>query len=131
MRRYDATDLAILAALRKDSAQRLLTYATNTGIPKSTLHERLHKLLRSGVRCVPLVRWDKLGYPISVVFFVPHEPRLAEHPCVNNAQHVAPNLLMLECVFASMKDVEEFKELLKAARYFTVVETLKREGFVP
>jgi hypothetical protein len=30
-----------------------------------------------------------------------------------------------------MKEVEEFKTHLRAARYFTVVDVLKKESFIP
>jgi DNA-binding Lrp family transcriptional regulator len=128
---YDRVDKRLLAALRRDSMKRLLEYSTETRTPKSTVHQRLRKLLREGVRCTPLLDWPKLGCPLTVCFYVPYNEELIAHPCINTAQRVSPHLLYLECIFSSIKDVETFKERLKAARYFTIVEVLKREGFVP
>lgn len=128
---YDEIDRKIVASLRKDSSKRLLSYSAETGIPKSTLHERLRKLCNNGVRCIPLVDWQKIGYSINVVFIVPAEKSIITHPAVNSCQHVTPDLLLLDCLFRSMKDMEEFKEHLQAARYFNVIEVLKKEGFVP
>lgn len=128
---YDEIDQKIITAMRRNSCQRLRKYVAETGIPKSTLHERIRKLCASGVRCVPVIDWAQLGYPLSVLFFVPYQQEILDHPAINTAQHVSPDLLLLECVFCSMRDVEEFKDHLQAARYFTVIEVLKKEGFVP
>jgi DNA-binding Lrp family transcriptional regulator len=127
---YDDNDKKLLAALRKDSQQRLVDYALITGMPKSTVHERLQKLFRS-VRCTMLCDWQKLGYNITICFFVPYNEQLTHHQSVNNAQQLAPNMLYLECVFSSLKEAEEFKSHVASAKYYSVIEILKKEGFNP
>ena len=131
MTTYDRTDRRILSALRKDSMKRIVTYAQETKIPKSTVHQRLQKLAANGIRCTPLLDWSKLGCPLIVCFYVPYDEKLLVHPCINTAQRLSPQVLYLECVFATMKEVEAFKEKLRIVRCFTVVEGLKKEGFIP
>jgi DNA-binding Lrp family transcriptional regulator len=125
---YDKIDARIIAALRENSCGRLHELCGATRIAKSTLHERLRKLVDGGVRCVPIIDWQKLGYPLNVIFITPCQKELADEPCVNLCQHVSPNLLLLECVFRNMEEFESFKSKLKYARFFPVVQVLKREG---
>jgi DNA-binding Lrp family transcriptional regulator len=129
---YDDKDIRIISALRRDSYQRLADYTAATGVPRSTLHERLRKLQQGGVRCTPLLSWERLGAPIHACFFLPYNEELVQGPEVNNAFRLAPSNLFLECLFTSMKEAEEYREKLgSAARMFLVVDVVKREGFVP
>jgi DNA-binding Lrp family transcriptional regulator len=128
---YDATDKKLVTALREHSARRLHEYAALTGIPKSTVHERMHKLQRSGLRCVPLVHWHALGQPITVCFFLPYVETVLEHPSINTAQRLAPNLLFLECIFPSLAAYEAFRQLYPSAKGYFVLNVLRRESFVP
>ena len=66
-----------------------------------------------------------------MVFITPYKESLWEDPCVNTCQHISPDTLLLECVFADMKEAEQFKARMHLARFFTVVDVLKREGFIP
>jgi DNA-binding Lrp family transcriptional regulator len=125
---YDAIDRKILVELRNNSRESAAMYAKRTGIPKSTVHDRLQKLSKS-VRCVPILHLPAVGYCITVCFFAPYSESLAQFPCVNTAQRVAPNLLYLECVFSSMKELESFKQEHRLAKSFMVIDVLKKEGF--
>ncbi len=131
MKPYDKTDRKLLQALREHSGKYLFEYSARTGIPKSTIHERLKKLSQQGLRFVPLMHWQKIGYPIEVIFLVPFDARLLDESCINNAQRVSPNLLLLHCLFPTLGAVEEFKNRLHLARFFLVIDTLKHEGFLP
>lgn len=127
---YDELDQKILSLLRSNSRTGALDCARILGVPKSTVHERIAKLLRAGVRCTPLIDFGKLGYSVAVIFITPFQKELVEHPSVNTAQQISPNLLYLECYFTSFAELESFKEGLHAARFFHIVDTLKREGML-
>lgn len=123
---YDKLDRRIISALQENSSGKLRDLCGVTSIPRSTLHERLHKLMDTGVRCVPIIDWQRLGYPLNVIFIVPFDAKILQHSSINNAQHVSPNLLLLECVFRNMEELDAFKATLRYARFFPVVSVLKR-----
>lgn len=130
MVRYDRTDRVLLAVLRDNSCRHLHEYACATGIAKSTLHERLHKLARSGVRFVPLIDFARAGYAIQAIFIIPYADDVVCAPCVNNASRIAPNHLLVHCVFASVRELEAFREQIGARSYYTVVDALVQEHFM-
>lgn len=128
--KYDEIDEKLLRAMRVDSRAKLLEYTSATGIPKSTVHDRVRKLTRSGVRCTALLHWEALGCPFRAFALLPLDETLAQHACVNSCVRLAPEHMMLECIFATALSFEEFKAA-HPGKWYPVVATIKREGFAP
>lgn len=128
---FDHIDAALIAELRRDSRERITTLAKKLGIPSSTVYDRLVKSKKLGVRFTSIIDWTYLGCSLTVCFVTPYDTSLAEHPNVNTCVRISPDALFLECVFSSMLEIERFQQAIPGAKLYPVVETLKKEGFVP
>jgi DNA-binding Lrp family transcriptional regulator len=128
--KYDDIDVKLLQAMRSDSRAKLLEYTQRTGIPKSTVHDRVRKLSSNGVRCTTLFHWESLGCPFRAFFIIPADETVLEYPCVNSCVRLAPEHYLLECFFSTALAFEEFKAA-HPGKCYPVVATLKREGFSP
>lgn len=130
-RDFDAIDVLFIQSLRRDGRERMVTLAKRANIPSSTAYDRLVRLRKLGVRFVPLIDWSYLGCSLTVCFITAYNADLMNHPNVNTCVRVSPDALFIECVFASMLEVEQFQNIVSGAKIYPVVEILKKEGFVP
>jgi DNA-binding Lrp family transcriptional regulator len=130
-RAFDDLDARLLALLRRDARARIVDLAALLDVPTSTVHDRIARLGRLGTRWTALLDWESLGCSLTVCLVTPYDGSLATHPAVNTCVRLAPNVLFLECVFATMLELERFTAALPGTRVYPVVETLKKEGFVP
>jgi len=128
---FDALDAQLIAALRRDSREHLNTVAQRLGIPSSTVYDRIVRLKKLGVRFTSLINWSGLGCSLTVCFIAPYSEALANYENVNTCVRVSPNALFIECVFATMLELETFQQRIPGAKIYAVIETLKKEGFVP
>jgi DNA-binding Lrp family transcriptional regulator len=101
------------------------------GIPSSTVHDRLRRFRKIGVRYTTLIHWEAMGCSLRVCVLTSYTNvhKILNHPNVNNCFHVSPDLILIEGVFSSMMEIERFQSFLPSARLYTVVEVLKKEGF--
>jgi DNA-binding Lrp family transcriptional regulator len=128
---FDATDMLLLQELRRDARTRITTLAKRCSVPSSTVYDRIVRFKKLGVRFTSIVDWSGLGCSLMVCFIVPYSDTLASHPAINNCVRLSANALFVECVFASMLELETFHALIPHAKLYPVVEVLKKEGFVP
>ena len=128
---FDAIDIKIFAVLRRDARTRLTTLAKLCDIPTSTVYDRIVRFRKLGVRFTPLLAWSELGCSLTVCLVAPFNESLVQHANVNTCVRVSPNAMFLECVFASMRELDDFRTLVPHARAYPVIEILKNEGFVP
>ena len=142
----DKETLSVITHLRANARTTLTRLARASGIPVSTLFDRVRNLQDFGItRCAALLDFQKLGYGAQATIFL----KVAKEKRDELKQHLlnaAPvNCLwrvnngydfMVECIFRDLRDFEEFSDRLerkygvKAKEMHFVVEELKREGFL-
>lgn len=117
--RPDDKDIAILAELRRDGGLSEQKLAKKTGIPMTTVHNRLTRLKQSGVITQYTVRLDfaKLGQPITAYVLVKAAPQADQKALMEHISKL-PNIfevamvtgefdLMVKARVASMKALNE------------------------
>jgi Lrp/AsnC family transcriptional regulator, regulator for asnA, asnC and gidA len=117
------SDLRILQHLRENSRTSLTTISRKTGIPVSTIFDRIRSYESGFVhKFTALVDFSKLGYTVRANILLKIEPGhrekvkgyLMAHPRVNTIQRVNNGFdYAAECVFMSIKESEEFIEELE------------------
>lgn len=136
-----AKDARILKELRGDARKKLTDISRATGIPTSTVHERLKGFLQDGLRMVSILNYPQIHMPIQCWFLISTRKKdealqyLKELPfvnvllVVNNAADIA-----CECVFSTFKQqhntLEELKRFGKV-RVYPVIEEVGRELACP
>ena len=68
----DEKDRAILEELRQDAKKTTKTIAENTHIPRTTVHDRIHKMETSGVirRFTIVPNYETIGEPTTAFVFI-------------------------------------------------------------
>jgi DNA-binding Lrp family transcriptional regulator len=138
-------DLLMLAHLRNDGRMQLTEMSRKTGIPVSTLFDRMKSSDGFVKRHTCLLDFDKLGFHtrVNITLKVNKADRqavkdyLSKHPAVNMLYKINNDFdFMIEGIFRQVTDVEEFCEALEERfriddkKIFFVVEDVKREGFL-
>lgn len=72
----DEKDLLILRELRQDSKRTTKTIAERTGIPRTTVHDRINKLESGGVirRFTVIPNYELVGEPTTAFVFISYNP---------------------------------------------------------
>lgn len=139
-------DILILANLRKNSRAQLTKISKTTGIPVSTIFDKL-KAYKKGIitRYATLLDFPKLGFNTLAVLVlrVKKEDRealnqfLLTSPSVNTAFKINNGYdFLIEVIFKTMMDFEGFQEALddrftiKAKQVYYIIDDLKREDFL-
>ena len=141
-----AIDFEILAHIRRDAGKPVPKISKETGIPNSTIYEKINRQFRHIVkRRAALVDFSKLGFHSIVMFAIScregtrEEVRqfLIEHPRINTLHRINFGWdFLAEGIFRNLGEAEDFKAHLKEAfspsaiEGFSVVEELKREQFL-
>lgn len=137
-------ELEVLRALRENARETLTTISRRTGIPVSTLFDRLgeykQKLI---IKHTCLLDYTKLGYDLRVQLLVrlskgkeEFEQFMVQHLHVNTVYRINNGYdYLVEAVFRNMKDFTQFVQSLerfsiKERKEFYVLEDLKREAFL-
>ena len=141
-------DLKILSHLRKNARETLTRVSRDTGIPVSSVFDRLKRMEAIGVinRHSSLVDPEKIGISVRVILHIKTngnnqkgelEKWLAINPHVNNLAKINGEWsLMVEAWFRNIKDLEEFMEKFHndfkeiAFSVHHVMKDLKRESFL-
>ncbi len=139
------TDLIVLAHFRQDARCRLTTLSRKTGIPVSTLFDKLREYEPNIVpKTISLLNFEALGFTthVNVLIKAGKEERhlrehLLKHPSVNSLYKVHDGFdFLAEGVFRHLRELDNFVQQLKQqffARSIEVqylVDDLKREGFL-
>ena len=137
-------DLSIIRFLRNDARISLADISRNTGIPISTVFDKLNKFENNIIdKHVSLLNFNELGYALKVNFIIKCKDRdkiknfLVEQKSVNNLYRINNGSdFFVEAVFKDMNEMEEFSEKLEEIGVdkkdrFHVIEEIKRESFLP
>ncbi|MBL7050786.1 Lrp/AsnC family transcriptional regulator [Candidatus Woesearchaeota archaeon] len=136
-------ELLILSHLRGDSRKSLAEISRDTGIPISTIFDKLIKLEKGVImRYVSLLDFQKLGYGIKVNFMFKLDQDISEfkrflmmHKKVNSISRLSGDFdFLAECVFENMKELTEFSESLDKFKIsdkqeYHLIDEIKVEGF--
>jgi DNA-binding Lrp family transcriptional regulator len=138
-------ELLILTHLRADSRKSLTRISRETGIPISTIFDKVNKLGKSTIsKYSPLLNFQKLGFGLRVNLILKANDKrkqdlkdfLLKNQNVNSLLRLNNNFdFFIETVFRDMKGLEEFYENLKKFKIkkkkeFFVIEDLKKEEFL-
>jgi len=142
----DKEDTKIVAYLRENARIKLTQLARKTGMPVSTLFDRVHDLPGLGiVRLSALLDFSAIGFSTRATILMKagkdRRDALREHllkaQCVNTLARINNGYdFMAECVFRDLRELEEFCEKLEQAygakqrEVHFVIEELKRESFL-
>lgn len=142
----DKQELRVLSMFRSDARMNLTTISRMTGVPVSTLFDRLKKYEGTIIKkhtC--LLDFNKLGYELRVnmLLKVAQQNRdqlkeyLTKNQSVNSVFRVVGNGFdfIIECIFKNMGELQIFAESLekfniKARQDYYVLEDIKREEFM-
>lgn len=139
-------DTQIIAELRMNGRARSKMLSKKTGIPSSTIYEKItnHKPLISKYTC--LLNYSELGYSVRAYIIFKAHPNLKEETFnflmknnqVNNLWKINGGYdFLMEAVFSDLLCVEEFKDNLQnnfkaiKIQIHYLIEELKRETFIP
>ncbi|MFQ5620656.1 MAG: Lrp/AsnC family transcriptional regulator [Candidatus Nanoarchaeia archaeon] len=140
----DKKEAVLLNYLRVNGRVQLTKLSRKTGVPISTLHDRLKK--SPNIRKITaLLHFGRLGFSAKAYVLVRANRRyrddlavyLKEHFHVNNLYKINNGFdYLLECVFKDMRALEDFIEELdtrfkvRSANVHYIIHDMKREGFL-
>lgn len=138
-------ELLLIAHLRQDCRMPLTELSKKTGIPVSTIFDNLQENRKFMTRNVMLFDFQKVGYSTRATILLRIEKDEREKISEYLKKHYNVNTLckinngydfLLECVFKSIRDMEQFTESLeskfriKAKETHFIIDELKKEGFL-
>lgn len=131
-----AKDRAIMRVLRTNSRAKLLDISKETGIPISTIHDRIRKLSKQ-YRFVSLLNFVAAHLPIHEYLIVKSRDREKTYVKIMNSQYVN-NVwsvsngadFIVECVFPHFQAEHKFVQSLEEAsvEVHPVIEVIARES---
>ncbi len=140
-------DIKLLACLRENARDTITHISKKTQIPISTVYERIKRHKETTIqRFSTLLDFTKFGYMVKAIIlfkiYKTDKKRIKEFfmldPNVNSMYKVNNGYdYMIEVVFRTIKDMEEFLENLdeeykiKHKEVHYLIDDLKREAFVP
>ncbi len=146
MRRLSKKDLLILLQLRRNARESLTCISKKTGIPVSTIFDKLKgNVNRFVTKHTSLLDFGQLGYGtrIHLVLRVKKEDReeakhyLMRSPYVNSAYRVNNGYhYLVEAVLRDLPHVESFLDEMESCfkieekKIFYIVDELKKEAFL-
>lgn len=138
-----ATDKKVITYLRDDSRMNLTSISRKTGIPVSTIFDKLKQHRGNMIqRFTVLLDFSKLGYPIRAKIFLKVNPAHKEelrnylyaHRSVNNLWRINNGYdYAAECLFTSIRENEEFLDEIEMRfkiedkHVFHIIEDVARE----
>jgi DNA-binding Lrp family transcriptional regulator len=145
-RMQEIKPMDVVPHLRQNGRIKLTELSRKSGIPVSTLFDRMHKLEQFGIRRVTaLLDFDALGFHVRAALLLKagigkRDELLAylkNSPAVNNLSRINNGHdYIAECVFHDLRELEEFCERIecrfgvKKREVHLTIEELKREGFL-
>ena len=137
-------DMQIITALRKNSRESLTKISRNTGIPVSTIFDKIKdNPLITKSTC--LLDFNQLGFNTraKATIKVERESReelrvyLSKHQNVNSLYKINSGYdFLIEIVFRNIKDLEEFMEYIRDRfqiiedNVFYILDDIRREEFM-
>ena len=139
-------DLLILTQLRNNSRETLTKISKNTGVPISTIFDKI-KCYQSSLikKHTTLIDFSRLGFNarVNIMVKVDREKReearkfLLLHQNINSVYKVSNGFdFLIEGIFKNVKDVEDFIDFLSGkfkmekTEVYYIIEDIKREEFM-
>lgn len=139
-------DCLILSRLRRNSRETLTEMSRKTGIPISTIFDRL-KTKNNGLikSFTAIVDFEKLGYSTraNIILKLKREQRaefvekLRNHQNVNSVIKINNGFdFLLDVIFRNVKELEDFMEQLECTfkitqkQVYYIIEELRKEAFM-
>ncbi len=136
-------DLEIIKHLRKNARKSLADISRETGVPISTVFDKLNRFEGSLInKHTTLLNFPALGYALKVNYLIKCKDRekvkdfLVNHKSVNTLSRINNGSdFFVEAIFKDMNEMEEFSEsledlgLYKSEKYH-IIEELKKEDFM-
>jgi DNA-binding Lrp family transcriptional regulator len=137
-------ELQVLRALRNNARETLTRISKRTGVPISTLFDRLNEYReRVIIKHTCLIDYTKLGYDLRVHLLIRvakererFETYITDHFLVNSVFRINNGYdYLVEAVFRNMRELTDFVQALEKYnirdhKEFFVLEDLKREAFL-
>lgn len=137
------SDLKIMSALRQDARQTLTKISEKTGIPISTIYDRI-KTHENGVikKHTSILDFPKIGYNIRLNVFARANNRekflefISRNKNVNSVFRIDGEYdYMIDCIFKDMKQMKSFLEELERAgvenhKVNYIIDEIIRENFM-
>ncbi|MFC1753810.1 Lrp/AsnC family transcriptional regulator [Thermoproteota archaeon] len=139
-------DILLMSHLRQNARKNLTSISKETGIPVSTIFDKIRKYESSKLikKHTALLDFSKLGYEVKVhiVLKVPKDKRdelktyLLKEPLVNSVYRINNGYdFMIEAFFRNIREVHDFTEGLerfkvKSPEEYFVLEEVKKEAFM-
>ncbi len=145
MNKIDDEDIKILAVIRNDGRAKLTKISRLTGIPTTTLHERLKHLRKTLIKKFSVVfDFDKIGYLLSANVLIKIKTDkeivkeyLLKHKNVNTLYEINNGWdFMMEVIFKNIKQLEQFlqeidqKYEIKNKQIHYILDIIKKEEFL-
>ncbi|MFH1511469.1 MAG: Lrp/AsnC family transcriptional regulator, partial [Candidatus Woesearchaeota archaeon] len=139
---FDSKDLLLLSSVRFNSRESLTRLSRSTGVPVSTIFERLkryeHGLIR---RYTALLDFSVLGFDLKVRLMLKSGRKsredlgifLQNHPNVNSLERISNGFdFTVEALFRDMRCYQEFCDKLESfdledKKEYYVLDELKKE----
>ena len=141
----DKKGLLILSVFRKNARKNLTKISRATGIPVSTIYEKLKKYERDIIKKhTALLDFSKLGFDLRVDIVmkaaIPNRDSLrnflTNNQNVNSLYRLGNGYdFLAECVFKHMRDLHDFLERLETYKVtgmkeFFILDDIKKEDFM-
>jgi len=138
-------DFRILSNLRMNARETLANISKNTGMPISTVYDKIKRFEKDIVqKYTLLVNFNKIGYEVRVNFLLKADKQkknelrehLKDNPKVNSVVAINNGYdFLIDAVFRNMLELQEFNEELerfsiKEKKEFFIIEEIKREAFL-
>lgn len=121
----------IIRCLRNDSRAKIKDISRKTGIPPSTVHNRIRKN-NVVIKNTVLFDYKRLSYPLLHIFVI-EAKEIDDHKSINNIYTAAGNKMILECIFSDLAERENFMSFLnpraRVISEFPVIKELAKEKF--
>jgi DNA-binding Lrp family transcriptional regulator len=140
--KLDKNDFIVLSHFRNDARCRLTTMSRKTGIPVSTLFDKLQGYEGTIVRKMSsILNFEALGFRTRANILIRSNntmlhSHLTTHPAVNSLFQVTNGYdYLAEAVFRDLRALQQFigeleKKYRAKTEVYYVVEDLKRESFL-
>tara|TARA_Y100000310_G_scaffold144893_3_gene144199 strand:- start:21241 stop:21717 length:477 start_codon:yes stop_codon:yes gene_type:complete len=145
MHKHTKKELLILTYLRQNSRLKLTKLSKLTGIPISTIFDRIKTGSRLIQKHTTLINFQELGYTTRATITIKTkkeqrqdlQKHLINHSQINSTYRINNGYdFLIEGIFRHIKELEDFLETLeekfviKAKQVYYIIEDLKREAFM-
>jgi len=138
-------DLQILKHLRKNNRGTLTGISKSTGIPVTTVYDRIKMLDQNQIikKSVCLLDFSKLGFHVKAHFALKVKEReqflefIAKQDCLNSLYRINHGFdFLFEAIFRDMNETRAFSEFIEKnftvlnKQFYYILEDLKQEEFL-